>query len=182
MSRLQTLPLVALVLTGLVTAVAAQHTGHSPQHHKSAYAELMSRPIRALSSEQIADLRAGRGMGLSLPAELNDYPGPKHAVELAEPLRLTPDQRTRAVGLVDAMSNEAISLGTEIILLEQSLEALFADRKANTEDVRALVAKIGTAQASLRFVHLKYHLAMRDELTPEQIQTYSVLRGYRPAK
>jgi Heavy-metal resistance len=182
MSRTQTLPLAALVLTGLVTTVAAQHAGHSPRQHKSTYSEWMARPIKALSSEQIADLDAGRGMGLSLPAELNDYPGPKHVVELAVGLRLTPDQLARGLALVDAMSTEAIGLGAEIISLERSLEALFAARTASTEDVRSLVAKIGAAQASLRFVHLKYHLAMRDELTPEQIQTYSVLRGYRPAK
>ena len=36
----------------------------------------------------MADLRAGRGMGLALAAELNGYPGPAHVLELADKLDL----------------------------------------------------------------------------------------------
>jgi hypothetical protein len=32
------------------------------------------RSIKALSDQQVSDLRAGRGMGLALAAELNGYP------------------------------------------------------------------------------------------------------------
>jgi hypothetical protein len=39
------------------------------------YAELEARPLKALSYEQIADLKAGRGMSLVLAAELNGYTG-----------------------------------------------------------------------------------------------------------
>jgi hypothetical protein len=48
--------------------------------------------VKTLSDEQIADLKAGRGMGLALAAELNGYPGPSHAVELAGPLDLSGEQ------------------------------------------------------------------------------------------
>lgn len=40
------------------------------------YAGMQSRPIKALSDKQVSDLRAGRGMGLALAAELNGYLGP----------------------------------------------------------------------------------------------------------
>lgn len=50
------------------------------------YAGMQSRQIKALSDQQIGDLRAGRGMGLALTAELNGYPGPSHLVELADQL------------------------------------------------------------------------------------------------
>ena len=53
---------------------------------QSPYSGMQSRPIKALSEQQIADLRAGRGMGLALPAELNGYPGPVHVLELADKL------------------------------------------------------------------------------------------------
>ena len=59
------------------------------------YAGLEARPIKALSEQQIADLRAGRGMGLALAAELNGYPGPMHALELADALDLSGQQRAR---------------------------------------------------------------------------------------
>ena len=38
---------------------------------------MTARPIKALSAQNIDDLRNGRGMGQSMPAELNGYPGPK---------------------------------------------------------------------------------------------------------
>ena len=53
------------------------------------YAGLQSRPMKALSEQQIADLRAGRGMTMALPAELNGYPGPLHVIELADALALS---------------------------------------------------------------------------------------------
>ena len=59
------------------------------------YAGLEARPIKALSEQQIADLRAGRGMGLALAAELNGYLGPMHALELADALDLSGQQRAR---------------------------------------------------------------------------------------
>ncbi|MBW5435799.1 hypothetical protein FXB41_13685 [Bradyrhizobium canariense] len=52
------------------------------------YAGLEHRPIKALSHQQIEDLRAGRGMGLALAAELNGYPGPSHVLEFGD--RLAP--------------------------------------------------------------------------------------------
>jgi hypothetical protein len=57
------------------------------------YAGLQARPIKALSEQQVADLRAGRGMGLALAAELNGYPGPLHVLELSKELDLGQSQR-----------------------------------------------------------------------------------------
>ena len=70
-----------------------------PQTHQP-YAGLQARPVKALSDQQIADLKAGRGMGLALAAELNGYPGPMHVLELATPLGLSDDQRAKVAGIV----------------------------------------------------------------------------------
>ena len=80
------------------------------------------------------------------------------------------------------MSAEAIAIGTEVIALEARLERLFADRKADVEQTLAAVDQIGAAQARLRFVHLKYHLAMAAAMTFDQIADYSKLRGYAAVK
>ena len=170
----------------LASAAVAQHAGHG-QHaghaqHTSAYADIAVRPIKALSDDQIGDLKAGRGMGLSLPAELNGYPGPRHVMELADQLDLNAAQRQTTSQLINAMSAEAVALGTEIIGQEVLLEKLFADRNASADQTRAVVDRIGTAQASLRFVHLKYLLAMRTAMTAEQIEKYAGLRSYTPTK
>lgn len=168
----------ALVLMGAALFAApaiAQHAGH---HASQTYAELVAHPIKALSSDQVGDLKAGRGMGLSLPAELNGYPGPKHVFELADQLGLDASQRETATRLIASMQTDAVSTGTGLIDLERRLEALFAEQSAKSADVDTLTGQIGATQAQLRSIHLKAHLLMRDALTPEQIKTYAVLRGY----
>ena len=168
--------LLAAAAVALASAAFAQHAGHN-QHHQP-YADLTARTIKSLSGEQLADLQAGRGMGLSLPAELNGYPGPKHVLELGDQLGLSAGQRQSTARLIEAMSAEAIAIGEDIIALEAKLESLFADRTANHQQVRDIVDRIGAAQASLRYVHLKYHLVMRGEMSAEQVLRYATLRGY----
>ena len=155
--------------------VRAQHAhGHGP------YAGMQGREIKALSPEQIAELRAGRGMGLALAAELNGYPGPVHVLELAAALGLTPEQRARSEELFRSMQAEARDLGAVVILREAELDRLFLERRATAASVEAAVASAGEALAALRHTHLKYHLAMLDVLGPDQLRRYRELRGYAP--
>ena len=77
---------VAIAITMLVLASTAAPA-------QSPYAGMQTRPIKALSAQQIEDLKAGRGMGLALAAELNGYPGPSHVLELSERLALSPRKR-----------------------------------------------------------------------------------------
>ncbi len=62
--RLLTPRLILAIVASLVPMGAAQsqHATASP------YSGLGQRIVKALSDEQVADLRAGRGMGLALPA------------------------------------------------------------------------------------------------------------------
>src|SRR5436853_5112468 len=92
------------------------------------YAGYEQRPIKALSAQQIADLKAGRGMGLALAAELNGYPGPSHVLELADALELSDRQRADTMALFAAMKAEAIPIGERIIADETALDRLFADK------------------------------------------------------
>src|SRR5437764_12208940 len=92
------------------------------------YAGMQTRPIKALSEQQVADLGAGRGMGLALAAELNGYPGPSHVLELADRLELSADQRIRIKQLFDSMKAEALPLGSKLIEQEADLDRQFASR------------------------------------------------------
>src|SRR4051812_41686823 len=74
------------------------------------YAGMQMRSIKALSDQQIAELRAGRGMGLALAAELNGYPGPSHLIELAEKIDLSDVQLNAARGMFEAMRAETIPI------------------------------------------------------------------------
>src|SRR3954467_8556293 len=82
------------------------------------YAGMQTRPIKALSEQQVSDLNAGRGLGLALAAELNGYPGPSHVLELADRLELGADQRDRIKGLFEAMKAEALPIGSRLIAQE----------------------------------------------------------------
>ena len=163
------------VLVALVVGLAAAQ----PSFAQVPYAGLQVRPVKALSEQQIADLKAGRGMGLALPAELNGYPGPSHLLELADPIGLTDAQRQTVRGLFDDMKAETIPIGEQLIAQETELDALFATREATAERIAALTAEIGATQARLRAAHLRYHLSTLDLLQPAQVERYAELRGYR---
>lgn len=167
-----------------VLPAAAQDHGSKGDHAPPAaspYAGMETRPVKALSEQQIADLKAGRGMGLALAAELNGYPGPVHVLELADVLALSGEQRAATKTLIDEMKAETIPLGERIIADETALDRLFSERRVTRASLDAATARIGTAQGELRAAHLRYHLAMAKLLSPAQIARYRELRGYAAA-
>jgi Spy/CpxP family protein refolding chaperone len=162
---------------GMLLVLAMCFAAHA-QQTASPYAGYEQRPIKALSDQQVADLRAGRGMGLALAAELNGYPGPAHVLELAAPLELTAEQRAKTQELFEAMKAETIRLGERLIAREAELDRLFATKGIDETALAAAVAAIGETQAGLRTAHLRFHLRIVEVLTPAQMQRYSELRGY----
>jgi hypothetical protein len=165
---------VTLSFAALVFAIGAA-VAQTP------YAGMQTRAIKALSDQQIADLRAGRGMGLALAAELNGYPGPSHLLELADRIGLSDAQRNSARSMFEAMKAETVPIGERLIAQEAALDKLFADHVITPEKLSAATAEIGATQALLRATHLKYHLSTVAMLEPAQIQQYSALRGYSDA-
>ena len=138
----------------------------------SPYAGMQQRRIKALSDQQIGDLRAGRGMGLALAAELNGYPGPMHVLELAEALELSDEQRSRTRALFEAMKAETIPIGERLVAEETALDRLFAERRVTRGTLDEATARIAVAQGELRAAHLRYHLAMIEVLSPAQVAHY----------
>src|SRR5690349_2158483 len=121
----------SILLTALLGSPAVRAADHDMmQHHASPYGGLERRDVKALSPEQLGDLNAGRGMQLALPAELNGYPGPRHVLDMADALELTPAQRTRTQALFDEMQAKAKALGGMLIERERALDALFVTRSA----------------------------------------------------
>ena len=161
-------PIIAATLILTVTAASAQMP----------YAGMQNRSIKALSEQQVADLAAGRGMGLALAAELNGYPGPAHVLELADKLELSAEQRVRIKELFDSMKAEALPLGSKLIEQEADLDRQFAGHTVTPESLKASTAAAAMTQGELRETHLKYHLSTVAVLTPVQMQRYAGLRGY----
>jgi Spy/CpxP family protein refolding chaperone len=139
---------------------------------------MQTRPIKALSEQQVADLGAGRGMGLALAAELNGYPGPSHVLELSDKLELSADQRTRIRALFDSMKGEALPLGSKLIEQEADLDKQLASRTVTPASLKASTAAVAATQGELRETHLKYHLSTVEVLSPHQMKRYAELRGY----
>lgn len=175
---------VFVLVSFLALAEPAQaqiHSGHQGGHMQptGSYTGFEQRQIKALSDQQIADFRAGRGMGLALPAELNSYPGPLHVLEMADALALTEDQRTRTKALFDEMKAKTILLGEQIIAEEATLDRLFAERRISPDALTVTTSRIGALQGELRAAHLRYHLTIHSLLGPDQIARYDEVRGYK---
>lgn len=146
--------------------------------HAQPYSTLSSRQIKALSDEEINQYEAGAGMSFALPAELNHYPGPMHALELGDGLKLMPTQRDALKALMDSHKAAARAIGARLVQAERELDDLFASKTATAEELRMKVRAAGDLRSEYRLSHLDTHRRTRDLLTAEQVQRYDQLRGY----
>jgi Spy/CpxP family protein refolding chaperone len=142
------------------------------------YAGQQTRTATSLSDDEVAGLRAGKGLGLAKPAELNGYPGPMHALDMADQLALTAEQRASIQQIFDRMAARAKIAGAAYVEAEQALDGVFRSGKADTKTVTAALAKADKARAAARMAHLKAHIETAPILTPQQRATYAQLRGY----
>jgi Spy/CpxP family protein refolding chaperone len=133
------------------------------------------------SKERTEGLLEGRGMGLAIPAENNGYPGPRHVLDAAEQLNLTPEQKAKTEALVAAMKDEAIPVAKRLVADEAALDNLFITHTADLAGIKAASDKAAQSESVLRVIHLKYHLAMVSILNADQIAAYTAL-GSHPEK
>jgi len=166
---------VLLMALTVSTVAFAQHL-HPAQ--ASDYAGMQTRDIKALSQEQVADLREGKGMGASLPAELNGVPGPLHVLQMEARLNVTSDQRLQLGRIAADMETQAQLLGEGIVAAEASLDAAFKSGKVDETFIRTTTARIAELQGQLRAVHLMAHLKTRQVLSDQQVVAYNEARGY----
>lgn len=146
--------------------------------YRSHYVGEESRKIKSLSSDDIEELKNGKGWGLAKAAELNGIPGPVHLLEMKEEISLNTEQRQKIEALFQKMKKEAIPLGIELITLEKQLNAHFANLTITDELLNDLLENISRVRKKLRYVHLAAHLKTPDILTPSQLVLYNQLRGY----
>lgn len=165
------------ILLSILTALSWMSPNLAEEGH-SYSAGLEMRDIASLSESDIEMLEAGHGWGLALPAELNGYPGPKHVLELAGELDLTPSQRSQIADIYEDMRSEAVATGSVLIAAERALDQAFKEANITDAELRGLVDAAGFARSNLRYLHLSRHLLMMDILSAKQIEQYSVVRGY----
>lgn len=147
----------------------------------SPYAGEEHRSIKSMSAQEIESLESGAGMGFARAAELNHYPGPRHVLELAGDLDLSPAQLSETEALYEEMHAGAVALGEELLQAETGLDRAFREATISPESLRSALDEIARIQARLRYVHLEAHLRQRSLLSAEQIAKYDEVRGYRHA-
>lgn len=165
----------------IVLAVAflvVPHAAMAEGEHRSPYAGMQVREIKSFSNEDLAQLRAGHGWGLSLVAELNGVPGPRHVLELQRELGLSKRQIVAIQAVYDRMKEAAVPLGVKLIRLEAQLDRSFAGGAIDSESLQEQLATIAIVRRDLRFTHLAAHLATPNILSAEQVRLYTTLRGY----
>ena len=144
----------------------------------SDYAGQNSRTIKSLSSQDIEDLRHGRGWGLAKPAELNGLPGPIHLLELRSELALSQSQIDAIQTIYDEMNAEAREIGARYIRDERVVEEALLEPGANGEQLKTAVIAAANTRAALRLIHLEAHLQTPGLLSADQLEKYKELRGY----
>ena len=108
--------------------------------HAMPYAGQQTRPIKALSNEDIDALRKGEGMGMAKAAELNGYPGPAHVLALGDQLQLADSQRRQVAAIFARLKAAAKPLGIELMAREHALDHLFAKEEITPESLTAATA------------------------------------------
>jgi len=162
----------------LVAALLTTPLRVEAQHEHSPYAGMETAEGTALTAEEIRQLRSGEGMRLALAAELNQHPGPRHVLELADELSLTTEQRTRVTELLESMRAEAIRVGESIVELEAHLAGAFRDGTADADSIRRMTAHLASLRGELQAIHLTAHVTTKALLTEPQVERYDELRGY----
>jgi len=154
--------------------------GGSHRETESGYANRFdaTAAIRSLTPEQVGQIERGEGAGFALPAELNGVPGPRHVLDLAAELDLTPAQVAEVEAVFAAMRAESITAGGRYLDAVLALEEGFRDGTLTADDLPARVAEVKRLEGELATTHLAAHFETAALLTPEQIAAYGRLRGY----
>lgn len=122
-------------------------------------------------------LLSGEGAGQGSAAELNGYPGPKHVLDLAAPLSLTPEQKKAVSEIYREMNARAKELGARIVRVEEELNTAFRQGLVSERSVTDDAEQIGRLRGKLRSVHLSAHVRTKAVLTRAQIDLYKSLRA-----
>ncbi|MEO0759497.1 MAG: hypothetical protein AAFY78_21790 [Cyanobacteria bacterium J06648_16] len=173
----QTKKLLAVALLGGL-ALSGVGVAHLRSRWTSPYRQQTDSPVVGLTIQEVDDLLNGRGAGYARMAELNSYPGPRHVLDLKQPLDLTVDQAQSIQATFDQMQADAQRLGRQIVEQEQQLSQAFADDRITRAALRQQLDRLAQLYADLRAVHLEAHMAITPILTAAQIERYDRLRGY----
>ncbi len=158
--------IITLILVGVGLAVASTQSPYSGEE---------TNEIKSLSPNEINGLLQGEGMGFAKAAELNQYPGPRHVLDMAGQLQLSNQQIAQTNQIFENMRENTVSLGIQLVNYEKELDSLFSTGQVAASELDSLLLKIGETRAKLRGAHLHAHLEMKKILNHHQIMMYDNL-------
>jgi len=144
----------------------------------SPYSGQEKREVKTLSQQEISGYLNGKGLGYAKAAELNQFPGPRHVLDLATELKLSDEQVRQSQALFDVMKMQATTLGEQFVEKEHKLNAFFANSSIDASKLEVLLIDLGILESKIRFVHLNAHLKQKALLTNQQVHLYEQLRDY----
>jgi Spy/CpxP family protein refolding chaperone len=165
-------------IIGFASAGLMLFSGHFNQGVRSPYVGQLDSPVPGLSAQEVDDWLNGRGAGYARTAELNNYPGPRHVLDLKQELALSPDQEQPIQAVFEQMQAEAKQIGQEIVQREAQFSAAFAGGAISEAGLKAQTKQLALLYGQLRAAHLQAHFQITPLLSPEQIAAYNTLRGY----
>ena len=184
-SKIALLAITVAGATALLTPSLAQHVHKSrpgktnpTEKTASPYKGQQNRAIKSLSRDDVRQLLSGSGWGFAKPAELSGYPGPRHILDAADELNLTPGQRSKIEEAFQAMNAAARATGAKFVTAERALSVAFELGNITKPKLDQLIRESGRLRAELRSIHLKAHLDIRPLLNQHQVMLYSQMRGY----
>lgn len=168
-------------MAGLIIFITATSVPAPGQHSHSTspYAHTQSAEFPTLTPAEVRELRTGEGMGLARAAELNQFPGPRHLLDLKSDIGLSPAQVARIEEIREKMTTRAVAKGKDILHAERHLANLFASGHPTVTELNRITGHLGTMRGELQAIHLVAHIESTRELTAQQIESYDRLRGYR---
>lgn len=132
-------------------------------------------PIKSLTLQEYSAYQNGDAMGMTKPAELNNYPAPAKVLAYKKDLRLSNPQIIQLNAAVEALQFKAKEMGRFILQNEKKLNELFSTGKINEGSLIYYSNQIGLYQGELRNSHLQAHLKAKQILTTDQLKKFARL-------
>ncbi|MEB3233496.1 MAG: hypothetical protein VKJ64_20985, partial [Leptolyngbyaceae bacterium] len=139
-----------LIVLSTVTFAVAPHLAVFGQTTPSPYSDQIPSPVRGLSAEEVDNLLNGRGAGYARMAELNNYPGPAHVLELQDQLELSPEQIQAIETIFQRMNTKAKEIGQTIVEQEQALSVAFASNTITSTALQTHIQALAELYGELR--------------------------------
>ena len=160
--------LPVLILMFFFSSVNAQTAADSTLKHS---------PLKTLNDVQYNALLNGDDLyGMSLAAELNQYPMPDKVLKVKKELDLSPIQVNKLTAINKELHRKRLEMGLIIIRNERTLDSIFRYHRLDNGSLIFYANRYGLYQGELRNTILQACLVTRSLLSQQQINKFESLQ------